>query len=115
MARSTTAPFLFVQTIGAVTFNDSKDVSWKSSWPLPPGQYVAALINGGRLNPPWEVLDVSPSFQIQATKVSQKLVNTVRQDITQLIKSDIALAAKFLRLGFHDSVGGPDGCVSDSL
>ena len=104
--------FFLVQGIGAVTFSGSKAVSWQSSWPLPAGQYVAALINGGRLNPPWNVLDVSPAFQIQGVRVSQTLVNTVRQDIKNLIKTNIALAAKFLRLGFHDSVGGPDGCVS---
>jgi hypothetical protein len=48
----------------------------------------------------------------QGTKVNPALITAVRADIAQLIDNDVELAAKFLRLGFHDSVGGPDGCVS---
>ena len=91
-------------------FQGDKSVSWKSDWPLPPGRYVAALIRGGSSRP-WPVLDVSPPFEIRFTKVSQTLINFVRDDIAQVIKDDVEMAAKFLRLGFHDSVGGPDGCV----
>ena len=34
-----------------------------------------------------------------------------RAAIASLIEDDQTLAPKFLRLGFHDSVGGVDGCV----
>ncbi len=97
--------------MGGVTFHGDKMVSWKSDWPLSPGRYVAALVRGGS-NRPWPVLDVSPPFEIRILKMSKTLINFVREDITQLIKDDVEMAAKFLRLGFHDSVGGPDGCVS---
>ena len=92
-------------------FNDDKSISWASSWPLAPGRYVAVILRDGD-SPPWATLDVSPVFEIRAPPMSAALIKLVRSDIARLIGSDIALAAKFLRLGFHDSVGGPDGCVS---
>ena len=92
-------------------FKNGKSISWASSWPLAPGRYVAALLRDGD-TPPWATLDVSPVFEIRAPPMSAALIKLVRRDIARLIQADIALAAKFLRLGFHDSVGGPDGCVS---
>jgi len=39
-------------------------------------------------------------------------INYVREQVTQLVKdSERELIPKFLRLGFHDCVGGCDGCV----
>ncbi len=38
-------------------------------------------------------------------------VNAAKSDITALITKNKKLAAKFLRLSFHDCVGGCDGCV----
>jgi hypothetical protein len=55
---------------------------------------------------------VSPAFQIRLPPMGSGLIQLAREDIARLIRADIKLAAKFLRLGFHDSVGGPDGCVS---
>lgn len=43
--------------------------------------------------------------------VDQGLVDEVGAKIVLLIDAEPALAAKFLRLGFHDCVGGCDGCV----
>ena len=34
------------------------------------------------------------------------LLTTIRRDVAELIQSDRPLAAKFLRLAFHDAVGG---------
>ena len=44
------------------------------------------------------------------TSVSLSVANAI-DDITDIIQSNVALAAKFVRLGFHDCVGGCDGCV----
>mmetsp|Transcript_19626 Transcript_19626/g.30259 ORF Transcript_19626/g.30259 Transcript_19626/m.30259 type:complete len:826 (-) Transcript_19626:36-2513(-) len=38
-------------------------------------------------------------------------VQTIREQIRELIRSNHALAPKFLRLAFHDCIGGCDGCV----
>ena len=46
-----------------------------------------------------------------ACAISSEQIADVRADIAQLIYADTELAAPFLRLGFHDSIGGPDGCV----
>jgi len=100
-----------VQTSGTLVFRGSKTISWKSNWPLGPGRYVAAILRNAD-SAPWAALDISPVFQIRQPAISNDLIKLARADIAQLIKADIALAAKFLRLGFHDSVGGADGCVS---
>lgn len=91
-------------------FKEDRRISWLSSWPLAPGRYVAAILRDGD-SPPWEALDVSPVFEIRAPQMSPALIKLVHRDIARLIEADIELASKFLRLGFHDSVGGPDGCV----
>ena len=61
---------------------------------------------------PFSPIAVSSAFEVLVPPISSELIQLVRQDIASLINADIKLAAKFLRLGFHDSVGGPDGCVS---
>jgi len=38
-------------------------------------------------------------------------VSQARSDIQNLISSDPILAPKFVRMGFHDCVGGCDGCI----
>ena len=72
---------------------------------------MAAILRNSD-NAPFSPIAVSPAFQILVPPISSALIKLVRQDIANLIDNDIKLAAKFLRLGFHDSVGGPDGCVS---
>lgn len=47
------------------------------------------------------------------TQLSDESLTLVRRELETLIDDEgIALAAKFLRLGFHDCAGGCDGCVS---
>lgn len=55
---------------------------------------------------------MSPPSHIGMAAISSEQIADVRADIAQLIAADIELAAPLLRLGFHDSIGGPDGCVS---
>ena len=38
-------------------------------------------------------------------------VESIREEIRDLIRNNSVLAPKFLRLAFHDCVGGCDGCV----
>eukprot|EP00541_Cyclophora_tenuis_P019234 CAMPEP_0116546484 /NCGR_PEP_ID=MMETSP0397-20121206/3252_1 /TAXON_ID=216820 /ORGANISM="Cyclophora tenuis, Strain ECT3854" /LENGTH=335 /DNA_ID=CAMNT_0004070919 /DNA_START=132 /DNA_END=1139 /DNA_ORIENTATION=- len=38
-------------------------------------------------------------------------VQAARADIAQLVTDNVKLAGKFLRLSFHDCIGGCDGCV----
>ena len=38
-------------------------------------------------------------------------VQSIREEIRDLIRNNNGLAPKFLRLAFHDCVGGCDGCV----
>ena len=78
---------------------------------MDPGRYVAAIIRNSD-SAPFTPLAVSPAFRIRMPTISSELIAIVREDIVQLIKDDSDLAAPFLRLGFHDSIGGPDGCVS---
>jgi hypothetical protein len=105
---------IILQKSGTLVFRESKTISWRSNWPLGPGRYVAAILRNAD-SPPWAALAVSPAFQIRQPSLSKDLIKLARADIAQLIKADIGLAAKFLRLGFHDSVGGPDGCVRFSF
>jgi hypothetical protein len=108
----TSLAFPPLQNTGAVVFEDNKDIAWESStWPLDPGRYVAAIIRNSD-SAPFTPLAVSPAFRIRMPAISSELIAIVREDIAQLIYADGDLAAPFLRLGFHDSIGGPDGCVS---
>jgi hypothetical protein len=66
-------------------------------------------------NSPWEAIDVSPVFTIEKpTGMGEASIAWARSDIKKLIDADVELGAKFLRLGFHDCVGGCDGCVSNA-
>ena len=103
--------FCVFQRTGSIVFKSGKSISWRSSWPLPPGRYVAAILRNSD-SAPFSPMAVSSVFQIRLPSMGPTLIQLVRQDIARLISADIKLAAKFLRLGFHDSVGGPDGCVS---
>ena len=72
---------------------------------------MAAILRNSD-DPPFSPIATSSVFQILVPPISSALIKLVREDIANLIDDDIKLAAQFLRLGFHDSVGGPDGCVS---
>lgn len=52
----------------------------------------------------------SEAFIVQPD-ILGSLVQAVRSDVEDIIAADEAKAAKFLRLSFHDCVGGCDGCV----
>ena len=59
--------------------------------------------------PPWQPL-ASFEFSVNLSP-QQATVQAARTDIETIIANDIGLGAKFLRLSFHDCVGGCDGCV----
>lgn len=104
--------FVFkLKAAGTVVFSDNKDISWRTKWPLPPGKYVAALLRDDD-NSPWSVIVTSASFTVRKPPFGPAAVELARRDIKAIVKKDIKLASKFLRLAFHDSVGGVDGCVS---
>jgi len=99
---------------GTILFREGKDIGWGSDWPLQPGNYKAVVMRNG--NGPFQAIVATPTFTIETpSSMGELAVNFARHDIEQIMigrDGDIALAAKFLRLGFHDCVGGCDGCVS---
>ena len=100
-----------IKSAGTVLFTANKDIGWRSKWPLPPGKYVAALLRDDDTTP-WSVMKTSAAFTVHKPPFGPTAVDLTRKAIRDLIRDDIALAAKFLRMAFHDSVGGADGCVS---
>lgn len=52
-----------------------------------------------------------PSSQPTSTSAAQSAVTTLTSQITTLISRNSELASKFIRLSFHDCVGGCDGCI----
>jgi len=84
-------------------------------WPPTPGRYRAVILRDS-IRSNWEVIDVSPVFTVAApTDINEESLSLVRSDFETLITKNITLAAKFLRLAFHDCTGGCDGCVSSGL
>jgi len=80
-------------------------------WPPTPGRYRAVILRDS-IRSNWEVIDVSPVFTVAApTDINEESLSLVRSDFETLITKNITLAAKFLRLAFHDCTGGCDGCV----
>lgn len=102
------------QSTGTRTFRDDKDIAWAARWPLLPGKYQAVTIRDGDI--PFERIDRSATFEVSAPDtMGEDAIKVLRTEIENLIigpTGDITLASKFLRLGFHDCVGGCDGCVS---
>eukprot|EP00977_Amphora_coffeiformis_P023731 scaffold14067_cov172-Amphora_coffeaeformis.AAC.3 len=91
----------------AIIFGDGqKQVRWNQNWPLGAGRYKAVLarISG----PPWPIFLESEVFTV--IDLAEK-IDAAAADIRQLIRRDQGLGPKFVRLGFHDCVGGCDGCV----
>ena len=72
---------------------------------------MAALLRDGDSSP-WSLIKSSTSFVVRQPPFGPAVVDLVRKEIKEIIRADIKLAAKFLRMAFHDSVGGADGCVS---
>ena len=52
-----------------------------------------------------------PTDMIIAPEATKQIMETARADIVKLIHDDEDLIGKFLRLSFHDCVGGCNGCV----
>jgi hypothetical protein len=103
---------------GSIVFAGSS-LGWLStSWPLQPGSYNAVLTRG-QDGQNWPALVVSESFTVGNCGVAPSLgpemtsvIRDARRDIERLIESDPLLIGKFLRLAFHDCVGGCDGRYS---
>eukprot|EP00543_Licmophora_paradoxa_P004946 CAMPEP_0202441846 /NCGR_PEP_ID=MMETSP1360-20130828/1354_1 /ASSEMBLY_ACC=CAM_ASM_000848 /TAXON_ID=515479 /ORGANISM="Licmophora paradoxa, Strain CCMP2313" /LENGTH=650 /DNA_ID=CAMNT_0049057019 /DNA_START=102 /DNA_END=2054 /DNA_ORIENTATION=- len=107
----------FVSSTGTLNFNEitNSRSDWRQVFPLTEGRYKAYLLREG--DRPFQMVAVSDTFEIlppapeDLLQVTPSLITQAREDIEALINTDIALAAKFLRLSFHDCVGGCDGCV----
>lgn len=52
-----------------------------------------------------------PAPTSNANAVALKHMEDAKKEITTLINNDIKLAATFLRMEFHDCIGGCDGCI----
>lgn len=113
-------------------FRANQGQEWLQSWPLNEGNYVAVLSRGDD-DGPWPGLAVSAEFQVgncptgnnndsnsnpaPPPPASDGMVNVIanaRRDIERLIAQTPLLLGKFLRLIFHDCVGGCDGCIDMS-
>jgi hypothetical protein len=60
--------------------------------------------------------DADSGLHLRRRLQTGSILNLINRDIIRLIRinnnnNDIDLRPKFLRLGFHDSIGGVDGCV----
>ena len=97
--------FLLSQlTQGTVVFQDNAE---DSVWPLPAGEYKAFLLRN--TEQPYTVIAQSQTITVLPHPV--EMIAAAESDIRDLITADPALGPKFVRLGFHDCVGGCDGCV----
>jgi hypothetical protein len=89
------------------------DEGWIQSWPLQASNYKAFLLRS--TDQPYVVVAESGTFSVrpgQATTLRvDEAVAAAESDIRDLLRQDQPLGPKFVRLGFHDCVGGCDGCV----
>jgi len=116
-------------TSGTVRFRSNKGQDWVQEWPLSKGTYRAFLTRGGR-DTTWPKLARSIEFRVGNCSVKsptrtpvrrpttprptvdvKSAIASARSDIEALIKESPFMAGKFLRLAFHDCVGGCDGCI----
>lgn len=98
------------RSTGSVSIDGERN-DWGMEWPPIPGNYKAVILRDA-IRSNWEVVDVSPVFTVAApTVLDSESLSLVRRDLETLITNNITLAAKFLRLSFHDCTGGCDGCV----
>lgn len=104
----------FFKSTGTRTFRNHKEIAWAARWPLLPGTYQAVTLRDGIM--PFDVIaTTAKTFEISApTTLGPDAIQVLRTEIENLMigSGDMTLASKFLRLGFHDCVGGCDGCVS---
>jgi len=117
-------------TSGTVTFRSNRNQHWIQSWPLASGTYRAFLTRGDD-DDTWPRLAQTVEFRVGTCSVSpptpvrsptraptlapgvdmRPVIADARADITDVIIKNPVLRGKFLRLLFHDCVGGCDGCV----
>ena len=108
-------------TSGSIVLNGNNFAWDDGDWPLEPGTYQAVLTLGGD-GEAWPALAASELFRVGCDVDSgnsgstsnpgiptMDVIRDARQDIRQLIGSNPPLVGKFLRLAFHDCVGGCDG------
>ncbi len=109
---------------GTVRFRGNGQ-AWLQSWPLQAGSYRAVLTRGedGEIWPALAVSDVfevgcdsapapAPTDSVPAPSLGSEMISIINDaisDIEDLIASNQLLIGKFLRLAFHDCVGGCDG------
>lgn len=96
---------------GQVDFGPDRIVG-TSEWPLPRGEYKAYLLRGNFR--PFDRLAESSIFHVEQDDhldVVIPTLATIVQEIRDVMASDELMGPKFVRLGFHDCVGGCDGCV----
>jgi len=128
-----------LQGRGRIRFsnNDGAEERWDLDWPLPPGEYQVYLLRLRRASSrPFQIIAEGNGFEIlregasvpddesednddndsdqDDSSSSQEvgdLLEQARRRIIDIINDDIELGPKFVRLSFHDCVGGCDGCV----
>lgn len=109
---------------GKETLGTRSPTNPQGFWPPEPGTYRFYLVRGGsptntKFNPPTELLATDiQTITIEEDPFHHFIIPGVRQaeeDIRALIAEDENLGPKFVRLGFHDCIGGCDGCVDMTL
>ena len=107
---------------GIVTFEKNSQGEESRNWPLSAGLYFAVLTGGVR---PYSAHAISDPFEIgcngtpfpdeptvtppPGTEGMAAVIEQARDDIESLIRNNRSLTGKFLRLSYHDCVGGCDG------
>lgn len=106
-----------VSDMGNVQFTGTS-AAWHrtTDWPLTAGTYRAYLLQNDMSATFWPVLAQSDTFTITNSTASANAralthLTEARSTIENLIRNDETLAPKFLRMGFHDCVGGCDGTL----
>jgi hypothetical protein len=115
--QGTNCPSSTISSKGNVQFSGIS-AAWhhSSDWPLIAGTYRAYLLTNDMTATFWPVLAQSDTFTVTAGSTSgnaQALTHLAdaRSAIEDLIRNDQTLAPKFLRMGFHDCIGGCDGAL----
>lgn len=113
--QGTNCPLFAISSEGTVNFSGSS-ATWHQTtdWPLQAGTYRAYMLKNNVEASFWPVIAQSNTFTIITTTPNingQALTHltNARSAIESLIRSDDTLAPKFLRMGFHDCIGGCDG------
>lgn len=89
-----------------------------SSANIPESTWVAVLARGNDAAP-WSAYAISNEFTVSSSGCTPPLstenaaafsrLQAARQEIANLIAADIKMAPQFLRMAFHDCIGGCDG------